>query len=253
MGDENGKWNAATLLAGMFLGAAIFVVLNGMPSWPAWPAVPWRHVTGTIEAADLEAQQSMANAAWYMFVAAAISTFVGAAGLFGLFWTLRVTQETTRVTREIGEAQARAYVIISRATLHLNGMGLPVATFTVTNSGQTPAINLNVVLRAHVEVRDGDDWRVNVIGKKTIYFPELAASKDDVAEIMIGKLFDQGMLQSMVLGTIRIAVSGQVRYSTVFGGPRDRDDFAYRSRKLTIISGNPKNPTPMVRVRYKIS
>jgi hypothetical protein len=119
---------------------------------------------------DLLAQQEMAKWARLMFYAAAISTILTLAGVILLGFTLAYTkwtldeaknatkaalsavseaEKTTKaaeasvnVTRDIGEAQVRAYVRIADAKLEFTTSdGHPLIQIFAANSGQSPARN----------------------------------------------------------------------------------------------------------------
>lgn len=134
---------------------------------------------------DLEAQKEMASSTWGMLWVAIISLFLSALGLVLLVFTLFYTsaaaeaardavneaQEATKaalasvdyaaasleVTRDMGQRQLRAYVVVSGAKIegpikldeHVH------AVVTIKNTGQTPAYDL--VAGSAVDIFDAND------------------------------------------------------------------------------------------------
>lgn len=97
-----------------------------------------------------KATQSMKWAAWWSFGAVSFGTAL-------LIWTLSLTRQANQaardavtVTREIGEAQARAYLSISDVSAGVgitNGLALWNLSVSVKNSGQSPALKVTVPSR----------------------------------------------------------------------------------------------------------
>jgi hypothetical protein len=111
------------------------------------------------EIRDLAAQQgmhlateAMNDATQRMAQYALWSTLIVGFGTALLFWTLwetrkanRSTQAAVEVTREIGQAQLRAYLDISDNTLELNWKtGYAHVKLVFKNSGQTPAYKVKL-------------------------------------------------------------------------------------------------------------
>lgn len=87
---------------------------------------------------ELVAQRKAANWALIMGVAAVFGAVFSTIGVILVWITFRATKEANSITREIGEAQVRAYVSVSSSKLHLSA-GLPVVEVSLQNSGQSPA------------------------------------------------------------------------------------------------------------------
>jgi hypothetical protein len=98
---------------------------------------------------DLLAQEGMKVAADRMADYSRIQTWLIGIGTFLLFVTLWLTRQANQaaqaavtVTREIGEAQVRAYVSIKTAAIYFGGdTAMPFVVITAANSGQSPARN----------------------------------------------------------------------------------------------------------------
>lgn len=133
-----------------------------------------------IQTRDLEAQESMARAAWAMFWSALVQVLIGAGSIVFIFWTLRETRRTlteaekaTRasqdaadaarrsivVSRDIADAQARPWVSVEcflsegfrRYTTHLGVDGVSLNIHAIAkNHGNSPATN--VIFRAEIGI-----------------------------------------------------------------------------------------------------
>ena len=121
---------------------------------------------------DLIAQRSMSAAAWWMVVITGSSTMVGGLGLYLIARTLQeakrsadaaelavqASQQAIVTAREMGQAQVRAYLIVTELETSYNSGGTPREHFisaTFENSGETPAGKIYV----EIEVFAGTDDR----------------------------------------------------------------------------------------------
>jgi hypothetical protein len=117
----------------------------------------------------------MAKWAFWMFVAALASVLLTSAGVFLIWRTLHHTRRaadaagkavteaenataaanrTTDETRRIGEAQVRAYLSITDATVEiLNRNNAPQIKVRLRNSGQSPAKNVQIFVKAALIIR----------------------------------------------------------------------------------------------------
>lgn len=94
------------------------------------------------------ATQKMADLAYWQTLLVGIGTVL----LFVTLWFTRqanlAAQNAVKVTREVGEAQSRAYLSITGAHLTWDkGMDYPGLCITLKNSGQSPARNIEAVVR----------------------------------------------------------------------------------------------------------
>jgi hypothetical protein len=96
---------------------------------------------------DLTAQEDMAFWASLMFGATVLGIFLSGAGVWLIYGTLIQTRnaataarDAVTVTRDIGEAQVRAYLHVKSLTVSfLHGLERPGFAAIITNSGQSPA------------------------------------------------------------------------------------------------------------------
>lgn len=88
---------------------------------------------------DLQAQQDMADWAFWMTFVAVCSLALGVAGLWLVRETLLATRETVNETRRIGEAQVSAYLTGTSVEVGFTSKGVAVVKCTVSNAGQSPA------------------------------------------------------------------------------------------------------------------
>ena len=95
---------------------------------------------------DLAAQHSMAESTRGLHWAAWATVLFTGVGAFLIWQTLLTTQQTVRETRRIGEAQTRAYVIVSDVDgERVENDNVLEVKAQIENCGQTPAKNLRVV------------------------------------------------------------------------------------------------------------
>lgn len=108
---------------------------------------------------DLAAQQ---QAAWAGMLSSVWSLGALAATILGLYWikgTLDASRASISETRRIGEAQTRAYLSVVRAdfvfnSIDLRQMGRPLfeTKLHLSNSGQTPAVNVSYCCEAQIRI-----------------------------------------------------------------------------------------------------
>jgi len=108
---------------------------------------------------DLKAQQDMAYWALWLLIVSAVGLVVSVGGLWTLLHSLKQTRIAIRDTRELGEAQMRAYVSLVEdekqsfmGPRRMTAGIVPEVKFKFTNSGSTPAKNQRYV--ATLEVMD---------------------------------------------------------------------------------------------------
>lgn len=186
------------------------------------------------EASDLAAQWKQSLWAMLMFIAAAVQTVLTAAGLALIFFTLRATRDAARhaesmvaeaargtaaalaavdVTRDVGHAQVRAYLVISDASLTFLGKK-PEIRFKVVNHGQTPARDLQIETTFGVApLNDPLSWGISLstfpydLGSGQAYDTELTTDQEVPQEVLTwGKA-----------EACRCVCIGQVTFTDVFG------------------------------------
>lgn len=191
---------------------------------------------------DLTAQQDMAKWAMWMFVAAALTTFLSAIGVF-LIW--RNLIHTRRAANFTGEAvdQARMTtdaalksVLISedtakrqlRAYVYLRHMGhygfdgdKPRLKVLFRNSGQTPARKLRSVVQGCVRPRDdiaGLPCPTFQKEQEGFHLVGPGGEHDINYTWAKGKLSD-AQIEGLKNGSLAIFVTGVLEYEDVFGEP----------------------------------
>lgn len=86
----------------------------------------------------------MAYWAKVMFFTSAGGLVVSIFGLIALFISLAQTRKAIADTREIGEAQVRAYISIEPQKMRTKGDRAAEITAVVRNTGQTPALEVEI-------------------------------------------------------------------------------------------------------------
>ncbi|AZO15093.1 hypothetical protein EJ069_10340 [Mesorhizobium sp. M2A.F.Ca.ET.043.05.1.1] len=146
--------------------------------------------------------------------------------------SVKTAEVATEVSRQIGEAQARAYISVTKAWLENNANALPKIILQVRNSGQSPAYDLTAVFRASSEQFDLDPpltpLRVNSYVLADL-FPAGADDRlafgihpNDIVD-MTGKPTPDEKLQMVEL---------ILEYKTVFDRPRGQIDMDTAVRLL---------------------
>lgn len=99
---------------------------------------------------DLQQQTAMAKWAFWMMVFSAFSVCVTAVGILYVRLTLdqtvsanKAAQAAVAVTREVGEAQVRAYLSITNVEVEAITNNLPSLVVRIKNTGGSPALKLN--------------------------------------------------------------------------------------------------------------
>lgn len=183
--------------AGILGGVLLVTMLPGMP----WSSTIW-DATGNL---DLAAQRSMAAAAWYMCTLTVVGTSLGAASLYLIRENLKEARKLTReaatstkaaedgvraameaneTARQIGMAQARAYITVQGCTLTLSPT--PIITATLVNSGQSPARTVSLQNDASMTMRSDAEPEQREVSLETRYFPDIAAGDTSSTTFSVG-------------------------------------------------------------------
>lgn len=183
------------------------------------------------------ATREMNDASQRMASYSLISTFAVIVGTGLLLWTLVLTRQANKaaqlavaVTREIGQAQARAYV--SAEGLNIRDIDVDYqARLYVKNAGQTPARNLAV--RAGIKVATvGDlappDFQV---ANDPTPWGTLSAGREIGLDLAVEGL--EECYQKVIDGAGRraILIYGTISYETIFDGERFETDFCFYSNR----------------------
>jgi hypothetical protein len=121
---------------------------------------------------DLKAQREMADWAFGMLIASSIGVIITSLGVWFVRETLIATRrmigeaasatqaahDAVSTTREIGEAQVRAYLSVRRARFFVEPMFLHIE-LDITNSGQSPARSVQVSASVTIQFDYGDRTR----------------------------------------------------------------------------------------------
>lgn len=165
---------------------------NDVSSGPFWLVSEWnRFVYGqdvseaekrkeNRERHDLMAQQEMAEWAFWLLCTSIFSIFISIGGFVLLIISLWQTRVAIRDNREIGEAQTRAYVGASNGSLRVYGDGTYGILATIKNSGQSPAINVEIVAKddIHIYAATGEEPKTSMPESR------MALTGDDATTIL---------------------------------------------------------------------
>jgi hypothetical protein len=183
----------------------------------ALPAdLPYREVL------DLHAQQSMAEFAYGVLLFSAFGFVVSIVGAAALFLTLRQNRHMIEATREIGQNETRAYVLVNQAGAVTNlTEGMHGIILNVRNVGATPATD--IVVTARLSPASYSTERVEPLKLMDFRFPLVTDAHS--VRLFVEKSELQPWLDKVQkgapegrLGSIRL--SGEVQYTDVFGARR---------------------------------
>ncbi|WP_428409155.1 hypothetical protein [Hyphococcus sp.] len=172
----------------------------------------------TLAEADLLAQQQMAH--WTRWIGG-----FTALGLFVLYVTFSETRKAVVETREIGQAQSRAYlsVIGGEFTLERNLPMYLSMTIIIRNTGNSPATDLRLSAEVCFEgYPEAEDFTyrykapalvVNEIGGQISYPREIDTPP-----------FNIGILDDLVTEKYDVGIHGTIEYRHVFMKPDDPPD-----------------------------
>ncbi len=128
------------------------------------------------------------SAQWLMTIFSILAAFL-------LWRTLQATQRMATDTRQIGEAQVRAYLTIERVLVYLTpGDQFPFIKVMIRNSGQSPARRVRIVVKFDRTMK-GDGTSVLTATVPPVAFPE--------SDVQAGSLTDKHFcyVQSLALDT----------------------------------------------------
>lgn len=93
---------------------------------------------------DLVAQETTAGWTFIMSAAALLGVLLSGGGVVLVWTTFGETRRTNEITREIGEAQVRAYLSVVDATLVSDASREVVVVMKLRNSGNSPALDVRI-------------------------------------------------------------------------------------------------------------
>lgn len=117
------------------------------------------------EERDLVAQRQSALWAFVMAGAAVLGMGLSAVGVFLVWTTFNAAREGNTISERIGEAQTRAYLTVTGATVKVHG--IPEIRFTVRNSGNSPARDFIPAYELTYLVFGGEDGREQFWSERT--------------------------------------------------------------------------------------
>lgn len=176
------------------------------------------------EADDLAAQRKAADAAWKGAVAsegqispAWWQVGIASIGTLLLLYTLWLTRESLRITRETSKRQLRAYLAVSGCSLEEIPVGF-VVTAEIRNSGQTPAFRVRHMSESFAEDYPLGGNKPHPIPLETHSAPVGAGDQT----FCVQRLFTEdraGALANVMAGKLGLWIQGTVFYDDCFGEP----------------------------------
>lgn len=179
------------------------------------------------EEKDLEAQQSMASAAWFTTYAAWGTAIISFLALIGLSLTVYYARKATHETRRIGRAQVRAYLSCIGGKFCASEDRLVVRP-EFRNVGQSPAQNIRIVKLELVQREpDSPDILPNLISDlwfktsmhENIFIEDIApgAADNGCTEYEITEaMLEKPALVWGPIGDILWHVEGEIEWFDVF-------------------------------------
>lgn len=174
---------------------------------------------------DLYAQQDMSKWAFLMMIISGLTFLATLLGIVCIRDTLIETRravksadDAVKVTREIGQAQVRAYISASNASISMVDTGEIRIHYTLTNTGQSPA--RNVTFRAGAKISHVDHFSaeeastVNLGAADGIHYGvnDICSGMSEQAILTFGK--DQASIPDN--DSIVIFASTVIEFETVF-------------------------------------
>jgi hypothetical protein len=177
---------------------------------------------------DLKAQQDMAWAAKIGLILIGATVFFAA-----LAW--KATKQTNKITREIGEAQVRAYVSIVSATMQFGtDYEHPFVSVQVKNSGQSPARNFrwNPTIQYIVAEKrcwqspKFDDWRGgpgvdlesgNTVPPASVMVPEMSlrAFTDEAGVMSFGRVLMRVRIEFEFVDVFKKTITDEIFFAGI--------------------------------------
>ncbi|MEX0760708.1 MAG: hypothetical protein WD100_14090, partial [Tistlia sp.] len=189
------------------------------------------------EIEDLEAQKAMARWALPMLIAAALSVVVTFVGVVLVKRTLHYTREaanaarsavdearnatraadeTVAVTRSIGMAQLRAYVVLDRMEMETEAVYgvLPRVRMVFKNCGATPSRKGR--MRYGFDVFGAPEDVPGVDGLQARSLPDLAPGQESFDEFVLDRQDWAKWKEPMKSGALALYAYGRIEYETAF-------------------------------------
>ncbi len=159
---------------------------------------------------DLVAQSDMARWALWMLIVTAAMTVATGIGVVFVWRTLLATQMMAADTREIGEAQVRAYLSCVGSRFIVDSKGQQGVVYMLANSGQSPAVNVSALVRVSVNPRDSDT-QIQSNDLTPILWGDIPAGQ---TRELACKIFSA--MGKKVADATNITIATEISYRTVF-------------------------------------
>lgn len=229
MSDKPPRFDGFALaMMGLATLLAMGMVLTGSIRLPATPD-------------DTGVQNSMAWAAWAMVWVSIIGGTIGAASLYLIYRTLlaaqrsaKAAEETADISRDIGMAQARAYLSLESAQLRSESATTYFSVdLLLRNSGQSPSRSLSIqciVEFTEVATNPGDGEVSEILRAEYSQrqeFHDIAANQTAKCGLAFFTFPGPNSLHKTLQETMYVVfkVTSEVTYQDVFG-----QEFIERSR-----------------------
>lgn len=168
------------------------------------------------EKRDLNAQESMAKAAWAMFFATIFTIVIGVGGLVFLW-------KDINVSRGVGQAQTRAYINVEGARYTNTENKKPVysaelgfkALVTIKNLGQSPARNVRFRRSEHT-ILATDMKNPSMFVSKQEFEGRFTIGSSSGFTATIDNLLSDDEFKLLMNGDAHIHLFGEVLYEDVF-------------------------------------
>lgn len=183
-----------------------------------------------LELLDLAAQQEMALWAKWMFGTSVASVLLSGAALVALFVSLRQTRTVIQDTREIGEAQTRAFIVVKSAECSIYNAGshkdpIDRIQFNIIAKvcGQSPAQDVEVkwCIKALFSSAKPEDGFSSPSEYKGGFVPGDEFSALGISW-PVGEEHDE-----ILMAHRAFEVRGEIKYRLVVGGKARRTAFGY--------------------------
>ena len=241
---DRGDRGALTAL-GMTLAAVVIVSFvatgsrnpsDGQVGQPNATNVDQRHgtnVTNLVSGADDFRPWRDTYAQWLMALLSFAATGVSLWAVHLVRSTLQETRNTANaaresnvVAREVGEAQVRAYLTVTRIAVGYGGDLLtPHVAVTIKNSGQSPALMVSVAYVASSVFNKKIDAQIVNPGIKTYPLAKhIGANSESHYEFAVPKCNTLAKKTDPIPDNIAFRIEGIIEYQTVFGVSRNETD-----------------------------
>jgi len=187
--------------------------------------------------------QATADWAWWSAFAALLQL----GGIAAVLVTIRQTRDANHIAREIGQAQTRAYVSITRAECHLLDDRVEFR-YSLKNVGNSPARGVLLHIRAAVvmgpEILSIDPPRLITSGDEELFGWQISAGEEIDRTHIPSREISTAALSKQASPLWSINIIASLSYIDVFG------ERISETQNMTVLAGAGLNPTPIVPVPF---